>query len=84
MLTVCPHFAVVPSQGMGGLRPNIVVVGYKERWMKQPAEEVDQYERLLNDVVVSDLSSGGACPPSAPMLTCSRPALRCSTTAWVS
>lgn len=44
------------AQGMGGLRPNTVVVGYKSRWMTQPVEEVDQYERLLNDVVVRVLT----------------------------
>lgn len=51
-----PALCGMGAQGMGGLRPNTVVVGYKSRWMTQPVEEVDQYERLLNDVVVRVLT----------------------------
>ena len=37
--------------GLGRLKPNIVLLGYKENWTKAPFEEVSEYETLIADTM---------------------------------
>lgn len=42
---------------MGALRPNTAVIGYKQNWKQCSLQQVEEYEQLLFDVMVSGARS---------------------------
>lgn len=42
---------------MGALRPNTAVIGYKQNWKQCSLQQVEEYEQLLFDVMVSGVRS---------------------------
>lgn len=39
--------ALLKASGIGKLRPNILLLGYKSNWQKCPADELNQYFEVL-------------------------------------
>lgn len=48
--------ALIQCSGLGKLRPNIVVLGYKNDWQSDDLQKVDDYINIIHDAFEAKLS----------------------------
>jgi len=45
--------SLLQTAGIGGMRPNVVALGYKRDWRVAPMDEVEEYESILSTTMAS-------------------------------